>query len=587
MSMVPITLASRDSLLALTQTIEAAERLEKVGFIPQIQTMKTAGDIKLNAPLYEVAQQAAEKEGRAFFTRELDDALLKEHADAAVHSFKDLPTENVKGISKPIFFSQEKTNDTLLLRKGTPLTPDGAGLVIGTSSLRRMHQLQFLMPQANTLTLRGNIITRLTKLTEGANGMNAILIAHAGLNRVENFARKAEATYARFLDKATLEAIRAELQRFANALKQNFVRREIPETIFPTAPGQGVLAVQLSVSSHKKMGEKVRSAFPEHTTIEERVEFEREVMVELMAGCHAPLGVSVFEKADSDLRLASACYSRVTTTNPVTFSKTVFINRFVKAGNSKLSVELKEKPSKIYWWGLRNPLKNAQSAEVPIFFIPAITQNFLLDGVPPTTTDTLFVASAAVVPWLQAHEREANLPLWTPGEETARAVKEALPKSFIERVSPKSFGAALLLIDPARRLLWLGSKNGEERARRAARTRANTNFLPVYENLFAEPKTIEELLANENSAREKDAVHILTSAASASVFVEWANSVGLTNERVFCFGTSAVEVLEEAARPLYMVSDAPDFALFLREIVGDPALIGERWQEFLKEKHET
>mgnify|MGYP005853759961 CR=1 FL=1 len=190
-------------------------RLETAGFVPRIVSMKAAGDIKLNAPLYAVAAQPGAKEGRAFFTRELDDALLSGRADAAVHSFKDLPTEKVPGIGDPIFFCEEHGSDVLLLGKHIALAPDGAGLVIGTSSLRRIHQLQLVLPRATTVTLRGNVITRLEKLLAGDDGINSILIASAGLRRLTGFAELPESKYAHLVPPAVLEHIRRELARLA------------------------------------------------------------------------------------------------------------------------------------------------------------------------------------------------------------------------------------------------------------------------------------------------------------------------------------------------------------------------------------
>ncbi|HMY11146.1 MAG TPA: hypothetical protein PKC74_05965, partial [Turneriella sp.] len=262
-----ITLASRDSLLALTQTIEAAMRLEAAGFAPRIVSMKTAGDIKLNAPLYSVAQQSGNKEGRAFFTRELDDALLSGRADAAVHSFKDLPTEKVPGIGEPYFFCEEHGSDVLLLGEKTVMSTDGAGLVIGTSSLRRIHQLQLVLPAARTVTLRGNVITRLEKLLAGENEINAILIAAAGLRRLTAFAEVPENRYAHLVVPAALEHIRRELARLAASEAARARAIELPERYFPTAPGQGVLALQLSAEAEARYSGAVAAVYAEHQQI--------------------------------------------------------------------------------------------------------------------------------------------------------------------------------------------------------------------------------------------------------------------------------------------------------------------------------
>ncbi len=559
-----ITLASRDSLLALAQTIAAALRLEAAGFTPRIESMKTAGDIRLHAPLYEVAQQSGSKEGRAFFTRELDDALLSGRADAAVHSFKDLPTETVPGIGEPYFFSEERGSDVLLLQDKFAFGDDGAGLVIGTSSLRRIHQLSLVLPAARTVTLRGNVITRLEKLLAGEKGINAILIATAGLRRLIDFADIPENRYAHLLKPAALEHIRRELARFAASKAALNRAIELPERYFPTAPGQGVLALQLSAAAEARFAKEISAVFADHHAIAQRVMQERRIMTELMTGCHAPLGVSALPGDD---RRIVACYSRKSTTDPVRFSDSVWLEREFGADSATFAQELRHAKEKIYWWGFKAP---PQDTGLPLEFVQAVEQKALETkwaGAPP---EAIFVASARAAEWVASQRELSNLSLYAAGTETLNVLKSLIPDAKIQPVTGKGFTQALQAIQNTRaQLLWVGSVQGEKHARTAAREFPAARFLPVYTNIPLSPQL---------PAAAPGALHVLTSAVAAEAFVRWVTEVNAVRPVISCFGESAARTVKAAGFAVYHLSGANDFADLLRELRGDTALLRERWQ---------
>jgi porphobilinogen deaminase/uroporphyrinogen-III synthase len=559
-----ITLASRDSLLALTQTIEAALRLEAAGFVPRIVCMKTAGDIKLNDPLYAVAQQSKSKEGRAFFTRELDEALVSGRADAAVHSFKDLPTEKVPGIGEPIFFCEERGSDVLLLGKHTELASDGAGLIIGTSSLRRMHQLQLILPRATTVTLRGNVITRLEKLLAGDNGINSILIASAGLRRLTGFAELPESKYAHLLPQDALEHIRRELTRLAASRTACERAIEFPERFFPTAPGQGVLALQLSKKAEERYATEIATVFAEHSQIAGRVMHERRIMSELMTGCHAPLGVSALRGDDPRI---IACYSRQSTTEPVSFADSVWFERRLGKNTTAIAQELRRPTEQIFWWGAKAP---AQDAGVPLHFVPAVEQKPLDARWSGETPDAVFVASQKAAEWVAAQASLNTLPMYAAGAQTAQSLQSLIPGVRVMAAPGKGFMQVLgLLTNKSIRLLWVGSADGEARARAAARDFVATEFLAVYTNLPVRPQQLEA---------GKDSLHVVTSAAAAQAFATWATETGVQYPLVCCFGSSAAEILQTYGIDIYHASEADDFATLIRELRGDTGLLRERWQ---------
>lgn len=557
----PIVLASRDSLLALTQTIDAALRLEKAGFSPKIVTLKTAGDLKLDAPLYN------SKEGKAFFTRELDDALLAGKAHAAVHSFKDLPTEKVPGISDPVFFSETNGADVVISRDAIDLRRDAPRLIMGTSSLRRLHQLSIVYPGIRTEMLRGNIVTRLRKLVEGDRGINAILIAAAGIERMTHFSALDSESYAHFLDSSTAEHIAAELGKFREYLGSGIFSMPLHEEFFPTAPGQGVLALQLSDAAVKEFAGTIQPAFPEHGKILSRVMLERGVMSGLNAGCHAPLGVSVFYGTDKAHRV-SLCYSRQTTTSPVSFSDTVFLRRQLSGSAAPLVREILSPFKTVFWWGLKDA---PVSDSLRILGVRAVQQAAISAKLPHTAYESVFVASAAVIDWLRRNPPLLKTKIFAAGSETAAALKTALPGSDVE-VSGRGFAAALAAMPgPA---LWLGSKDGEARARKIAATYDAVDFLPVYENTPLARDVIAENAALGDAALGSETIHLITSAAAARAFTAFFG--GKDFPVVSCFGPSAADVFTEHGFTPYHVSDAETFGDYLEEIRGTTGQMHQR-----------
>lgn len=178
-----IRVGSRDSKLAVAQTMLMLNEIEKCH--PEISfeliTMKTTGDKILDRNLDQIG-------GKGLFVKELDKALLDGRVDLTIHSLKDLPMEISKEIPIVGFSKREDPRDTLLVKKGSEEI-FSCGL-IGTSSRRRMEQLKKLYPEANYRGIRGNVQTRLRKLTE--EGYDATILAMAGLKRLgmEEYATK-------------------------------------------------------------------------------------------------------------------------------------------------------------------------------------------------------------------------------------------------------------------------------------------------------------------------------------------------------------------------------------------------------------
>lgn len=172
-----ITIATRGSKLALWQAeyIRARLRERYPGLAVDLLRIKTTGDKILDVPLAKVG-------GKGLFVKEIEEALLDGRADLAVHSMKDVPAELPQGLTLGVIPRRESCLDLLLSMHFPSLDSLPAGARVGTSSLRRRCQLLALRPDLKIAMLRGNLDTRVGKLT--ADDYDAIVVAQAGMNRL-------------------------------------------------------------------------------------------------------------------------------------------------------------------------------------------------------------------------------------------------------------------------------------------------------------------------------------------------------------------------------------------------------------------
>ena len=175
-----LRLGTRGSKLALVQANMVRDRLITAGAACEIVILKTSGDRIQDRSL-------ADAGGKGLFVKELEDALLKEEIDLAVHSMKDVPTALPPGLSLSAFLEREDPSEAFLSHKATSLTDLSQGARLGTSSVRRHAQAARARPDLDIVLLRGNVDTRLRKLDDGE--MDAIFLAFAGLKRLGLAAR--------------------------------------------------------------------------------------------------------------------------------------------------------------------------------------------------------------------------------------------------------------------------------------------------------------------------------------------------------------------------------------------------------------
>jgi hydroxymethylbilane synthase len=167
-------LGTRGSRLAKWQAEWVRDQLATRGVTAQIVVIETRGDAEVDRPLHEL-------EGKGFFTKEIEDALLAGRIDVAVHSLKDLPTQLPPGLALAAVPVRHDPREALVGAARLSDLPQGAR--VGTSSLRRLTQLHYLRPDLRVVPLRGNVPTRVRKV-EAGEGYDAALLALAGLERL-------------------------------------------------------------------------------------------------------------------------------------------------------------------------------------------------------------------------------------------------------------------------------------------------------------------------------------------------------------------------------------------------------------------
>jgi hydroxymethylbilane synthase len=248
---VLIRVGSRGSRLALTQAELAAARLRGPGVEIALVPITTAGDRDRTKPFGEIGS-------RGVFVKELEEALLEERIDVAVHSAKDMTSTDTEGLTVGAYLEREDPRDALC--GSDELRPH---MRIGTASIRRRSQLLALEPTLSIEPLRGNIDTRLRK--RGERGLDAIVLAACGLDRM---GRESEIGH-----------------RFE------------PAEILPEA-GQGALALQV------RAGEEHLVGAADHEETRRRVEAERACVAVIGGGCLAP--VAAFHDGEQLTALVAA-----------------------------------------------------------------------------------------------------------------------------------------------------------------------------------------------------------------------------------------------------------------------------------------
>lgn len=242
-----LRLGTRTSALAMWQAEHVAQRLREAwpGLEVELVPFVTEGDRTLDKPLPEIG-------GKGLFTVELEAALLSGRIDLAVHSLKDLPTDDPAGLTVAAVTEREDPRDAWICPDGHSLNDLPRGAVVGTSSLRRGSQLLRQRPDLVIRSIRGNVETRIRKVQEG--DYDAGVLALAGLHRL------------------------GITDRAASLLPL--------DTMLP-APGQAALGVQTRADDPAVR--RLVEAALDHAPTRAAVTAERQFLAALGGGCSAPI----------------------------------------------------------------------------------------------------------------------------------------------------------------------------------------------------------------------------------------------------------------------------------------------------------
>ncbi len=273
------TIGTRGSLLALTQCTQVKEELERItGDSFELKIIKTQGDQITDKPLWQL-------EGKDFFTKELDAALLTGDVDLVVHSYKDLGSERPEGISLAAITKRSYSEDILLIKNSTiKELKNKDEFIVGTSSPRRITNIERKLAQfipakpdvlVKTKILRGNINTRIEKLRN--DEYDAIVLALAGVERLA-------------LSNESLITLKELLKDL------NFM--VLPQSVFPAAASQGALAIEYNENrdDNNTLLKKLELMNDKDTISE--VKRERHAFKSYGGGCHLAVGINVRKHLD-------------------------------------------------------------------------------------------------------------------------------------------------------------------------------------------------------------------------------------------------------------------------------------------------
>lgn len=241
-----LRIGTRGSLLAKWQAEFVRKQIfQTSGIEGEIIIIKTTGDKMQQSALSQIG-------GKGIFIKELEDALLEESIDIAVHSVKDIPTEVPPGMSFPAICRREDVRDCLVSGNGAVLSNLRRGARVGTGSLRRQAQLRHARPDLDVRDLRGNVDTRLRKVESGE--YDAVMLAKAGLDRL------------------------GWTHRISETLS--------PDVCMP-AVGQGALGIECRASDAETSAalDKLNDAETRSAIVA-----ERSLLSVLQGGCQVPLG---------------------------------------------------------------------------------------------------------------------------------------------------------------------------------------------------------------------------------------------------------------------------------------------------------
>jgi hydroxymethylbilane synthase len=498
-----IIIGSRGSDLALWQADFVQGQLKAIGVDSDITIIKTRGD--------KIQHLSFDKmEGKGFFTKEIEEALLNESIDLAVHSHKDLETTSPDGLVVAAVSEREDPSELLLIQKDAtdlklPFSLK-AGAVVGSSSARRKSQLLSFRDDVTLKDLRGNVPTRIQKLRDGQ--YDAILLARAGVSRLN-----------------------IDLSEFHVEILE-------PREYIP-APAQGVLGLQVRESDTEAVQilEKLN-----HKDVQEVISVERRVLNLFQGGCQLPLGVYCIN--EDDTYKVWACVADAWDA----FPKRVYLESDTTVGLAEKVVAQLKAPFSASVFLSRDLKSTDYFKRVIENFGGTVKANSLtrfepvaFDAVPKT--DWIFFSSRNCVHhFFKQSPQIGAVKFGTIGGATAMALREYDQQSDFtgNLISTADIGKRFASEVGDSTVLFPQSTASYRTIQKQFESQANLHDLIVYD-------TVE----NETSEVPETDVVVLTSPSNAILYLR--NRKITADQKVIVMGPSTAKVLEDAGITRYQM----------------------------------
>jgi hydroxymethylbilane synthase len=465
--------------------------LLKLGLDPVIKVIKTKGDKFQDLSFDKI-------EGKGFFTKEIEYSLLNKNIDLAVHSLKDLETEQPKGLCIAAVPKREDPADTLLINlksvDKSRLLDFAKNSIIGTSSARRKNQLLLFREDVTIKDLRGNVPTRINKLRKG--DYDAIVLARAGLNRLE-------------IDLSEFYVI------------------DLPTNYFIPAPSQGALGIQIR-EDNTKLKELLLKINDNNSF--ENVDFERKILKGIGGGCHSPFGA--FSKISQD-GTRNTWISFAENANQI---PTRFISKSNNFESIVKKVQSKDIPSSI--WISRDLKKDSIFRKLIKKNNHKITDESLIkldskniNSLPDC--DWIFLNSAFALDSILHLKTDFNMKkIAAFGPATAKHIqKNGLNVDFIGLGTPQQVAEKFDSIISSKELVFIPSSNKSLGTVQGILKDSNKKILETYTTILIDKKL-----------KQYDLL-VFTSPSNVEAFL---NSNKISDQKVISIGPSTTSALKNA-----------------------------------------
>ena len=292
-----IRIATRKSPLALWQATKVSEMLKNIDNSINIEIIKitTSGDKILDKPLYDIG-------GKSLFLKELEQSLLKDECDIAVHSMKDMPAILHEDLAISAILKREDASDVLISKKYNSLKDFTKNSSIGTSSVRRICNLKYDYPNIHISDLRGNIDTRIDKVLNGE--IDGIILAAAGVKRLG---------------------------------LEKYISSYLNKNMWIPAIGQGAIGIEIK-KSNEKLNKFINKLNDEHTSL--CVNAEREISKFFNASCNTP--IAAYAETNNNNIYITSMIGNIEGSKKIYSNKEGLLNNAQKIGYS-LAIDLEKK----------------------------------------------------------------------------------------------------------------------------------------------------------------------------------------------------------------------------------------------------